>query len=116
MKETEFYGPEEAEQKMDEIIRLGEIEVQIKAYLYDITKGQVGSLVLDLDDLKTILYSAIDNRVEVTGHQKDLGKNFEQRVMYDAVGIPVDDAVITGVAIAEALLDWVSNIKEKVAQ
>ena len=115
MKETEFYGPEGAEQKMEDIILLGEIEVQIKAYLWDRSKGVKGTLNLDIDELKTIIRSAITTQVESTEAQIEIAKCMEEFILYYALEIP-QGPYFRLQETAEMVLDWVSTIKEKVFQ
>jgi hypothetical protein len=115
MKECEFIGPEEAEQKMDEIIRLGEIEVQIKAYLWDRSKGVQGHLDLDLDEVKTIVKAAIITRVDSNSVQLEIGTAMEKFILFHDLGISPGPHFKVREA-AGVLLDWVSTIKAKVAQ
>ena len=115
MKETEFYGPEEVEQKMDEIIRLGEIEVQLKAFLWDRSKGVKGHLDLDLDEVKTIVKAAITTQVDSNSVQLEIGSCMEKFILFHELGISLGPYFKVR-ETAGVLLDWVSTIKEKVAQ
>lgn len=115
MKETGFYDPEEAEQKMEEIIRLGEIEVQIKAFLWDRSKGVKGHLDLDLDEVKTIVKAAIITRVDSNSVQLEIGTAMEKFILFHDLGISPGPHFKVR-ETAGVLLDWVSTIKAKVAQ
>ncbi len=122
MKECEFIGPEEVAQKMDEIIRLSEIEVQLKAYLWDCSQIRKGLEIgfnpfnLDSDELKSLIHSARKHRVEVSHAQDTILKGMEEWVLCEAVGLSLSTFEFRGDVTALQILELVLAAKEKVVE
>ena len=112
------------ENPSDEIIQLNEIEVQIKAYLWECDQAKKGHnfdigynpFELDGDELKTLIRSARTHQVRVSNFQDTIMQGMEEWVLCDAVGIKLNTYEFRGDNIALQLLELIKDIKEKVAQ